>query len=176
VVGLGPADFSVASPEVRGDVHREGEAAALFQRGFTSWPSPGPRRILRGSNREQIMKIAFIIVRTLLGLMFFVFGLMFFFMTMPPPPAGPAADFMKVMFSTHYIHVVKCFEVAGGLILLTGRFTPLGLTLVGPVIVNILIYDVCVDRSGLPMGIVIAALALFLLWYKRKSFAGLVSD
>jgi putative oxidoreductase len=123
------------------------------------------------------MRIAVIIARTFLGLVFFVFGLVTLFNLMPMQmPKGDAGTFMTVMFSSHYIYAVKCFEVAGGLILLTGRFTPLGLTLVGPVIVNILFYDIFLDRTGLPMGIVIAVLALFLLWQKRSAFAGLVRN
>ena len=90
---------------------------------------------------------------------------------MPPPPAGLAADFMKVLFVSHYLSAVKCFEISGALILLSGRFTPLGLTLVGPVIVNILFYDIFLDHSGLPLGIVVAALVLFLLWQKRNAFS-----
>lgn len=123
------------------------------------------------------MKIATIIVRVLLGLMFFVLGLDFFFhfLKMPQPQLqGNAADFMKVMFSSHYIHVVKVFEVTGGFFLLIGRFVPLGLTLLGPVIVNILIYGILIDSSGLIMGIVVAALALFLVFRYRSAFAGLV--
>ena len=124
------------------------------------------------------MKIAIIIARTLLGLVFFVFGLNAFlnFIPMPPPPAGLAADFMKALFVSHYLYAVKCFEISGGLILLSGRFTPLGLTLVGPVIVNILFYDIFLDHSGLLLGLVVAALALFLLWQKRNAFAGLVRN
>jgi len=124
------------------------------------------------------MKIAIIIARTLLGLVFFVFGLNAFlnFIPMPPPPAGLAADFMRALFVSHYLYAVKCFEISGGLILLSGRFTPLGLTLVGPVIVNILFYDIFLDHSGLPLGIVVAALALFLLWQKRNAFAGLLKN
>jgi uncharacterized membrane protein YphA (DoxX/SURF4 family) len=122
------------------------------------------------------MKIAIIIARTLLGLIFFVFGLNAFlnFIPMPPPPTGLATDFMNALVTSHYLYAVKCFEISGGLILLSGRFTPLGLTLVGPVIVNILFYDIFLDHSGLLLGLVVAVLALFLLWQKRHAFAGLV--
>ena len=122
------------------------------------------------------MKIAIIIARTLLGLIFFVFGLNAFlnFIPMPPPPAGLAADFMKALFVSHYLYAVKCFEISGGLILLSGRYTPLGLTLVGPVIVNILFFHIFLDPSGLPMGIVLATLALFLLWRNSSAFVGLL--
>jgi uncharacterized membrane protein len=108
----------------------------------------------------------------------FVFGLNAFlnFIPMPPPPPGLAADFMKALFASHYHYAVKCFEIRGLLILLSGRFTPLGLPLVGPVIVNILLYDIFFDHSGLLLGLVVAVLALFLLWQKRHAFAGLVRN
>ncbi len=124
------------------------------------------------------MKIATIIARVLLGLVFFVFGLnaFFHFIPMPPPPKGPAGEFMGALFGSGYLYAIKCFEVGGGLLLLLGWKVPLGLTLLGPVIVNILFYDIFLDHSGLPMGIVVAALALFLLWSYRAAFAGLVKN
>ena len=62
----------------------------------------------------------------------------------------------------------------GGLLLLIGRYVPLGLTLLGPVIVNILLFHIFLEPSGLPMAIVVAVLALFLLCRYRTNFAGLV--
>ena len=123
------------------------------------------------------MKIATIIARTLLGLVFVVFGLNAFlnFIPLPPPKGELAGEFMKALFVSHYLYAVKCFEISGGLILLSGRFTPLGLTLVGPVIINILFFHFFLDPSGLPLAIILAVLALFLLWQKRSAFAGLLS-
>jgi len=123
------------------------------------------------------MKIATIIARTLLGLVFVVFGLNAFlnFIPLPPPKGELAGEFMKALFVSHYLYAVKCFEISGGLLLLTGRFTALGLTLVGPVIINILFFHFFLDPSGLPLAIILAMLALFLLWQKRSAFAGLLS-
>ena len=59
--------------------------------------------------------------------------------------------------------------VAGGLLLLTGRWLPLGLTLLGPVIVNILAFHVLMAPAGLGMAIVVSALALFLVWRYREN-------
>ena len=122
------------------------------------------------------MKIISIIARTLLGLIFVVFGLnaFFNFIPMPPPKGDLAGEFMKALFVSHYLYAVKCFEITGGLLLLSGRFTALGLTLVGPVVVNILFYHTFLDRSGLPMAIILSALSLFLLWRNRSAFAGLL--
>ena len=122
------------------------------------------------------MKIATVIARVLLGLIFVVFGSNIFlhFLPMPPPQATPAGDFSKALMQSHYIYVVGLLQVMGGLLLLTGRYIPLGLTLLGPVIVNILLFHIFLDPSGLPMAILVGALALFLLWRYKSNFGGLV--
>jgi putative oxidoreductase len=121
------------------------------------------------------MKIATIITRSLLGIVFLTFGANKFLNFMPAPPVtGAAAQFMGSMFATHYIFVVAASEVIGGLLLLTGRYAPLGLTLVGPVVVNILAFHAFMAPSGLPVAFVVSALALFLLWSYRAHFSGLI--
>jgi len=122
------------------------------------------------------MKIATIIARSLLGLIFVVFGSNMFlrFIPMPPPPEGPAREFMTALFLGHYLYIVGALQVAGGLLTLSGRWAPLGLTLLGPVIVNILCFHALMAPAGLPMAIVVSALALFLVWRYSQNFAGLV--
>ena len=124
------------------------------------------------------MKIATIIARNLLGLIFVTFGLNMFlnFIPMPPPPEGPAREFMTALFISHYLYVVGALQLAGGLILLSGRWIPLGLTLLGPVIVNIVCFHVLMAPAGLPMALVVSFLALFLLWRYREPFMGLVKN
>lgn len=124
------------------------------------------------------MKIATIIARSLLGLIFVVFGSNMFlhFIPMPPPLEGPAREFMTALFLSHYLYVVGALQVAGGVLLLIGRKVPFALTLLGPVIVNILCFHVLMAPAGLPMAIVVSLLALFLLWRYREHFAGLVKD
>ena len=123
------------------------------------------------------MKIATIIARSLLGLIFVVFGLNIFlnFIPIPAPPAGPARDFTMALAVSHYFYVVGGLQLIGGALLLAGRFVPLGLTLLGPVIVNILCVHLFLDPSGLSLAIIVAALALFLLWRHRPNFAGLLA-
>ena len=124
------------------------------------------------------MKIATIIVRSLLGLMFVVFGsnifLHFLPMTPPTPPPPLAVDFTKALMESHYILVIGALQVIGGALLLIGRFVPLGLTLLGPVIVNIDLFHIFLDPSGLAIAAVVSILGLFLLWQYRANFAGLV--
>src|SRR6266705_3544006 len=118
------------------------------------------------------MKYAIIIARVLLGLVFAVFGSNAFLHFIPMPPMqGQAGAFIGALVSSGYIYVIALLQVVGGLLLLIGgRFVPLGLTLLGPVIVNIVLYHIFLDTKGLPMGCVISILALFLLWVYRFKF------
>jgi putative oxidoreductase len=117
------------------------------------------------------MKYAIIIARVLLGLVFVVFGSNAFLHFIPMPPMqDQAGAFIGALITSGYIYVIAILQVVGGLLLLIGRFIPLGLTLLGPVIVNIMLYHIFLDPSGLPMAIVISILALFLLWVYRYKF------
>jgi putative oxidoreductase len=121
------------------------------------------------------MKVATVIARVLLGLVFVVFGSNIFlhFLPMPPPQPGPIGDFTKALFVSHYLHVVAVFQIVGGLLLLIGRFVPLGLVLLAPIIVNIDLVHILMDPSGLPIAIVISILEVFLIWRYREAFAGI---
>jgi putative oxidoreductase len=59
-------------------------------------------------------------------------------------------------------------------LLLIGRFVPLGLTLLGPVIVNILLFHSLLAPEGFPPALVVTALELFLVWRYREAFASLL--
>ena len=72
------------------------------------------------------------------------------------------------------VHVVAVFQIVGGLLLLIGRFVPLGLLLLAPVIVNIDLVHILMDPSGLPMATVISILLVFLVCRYRDAFAGIV--
>src|SRR5947207_14911594 len=96
------------------------------------------------------MKYAIIIVRVLLGLMFAVFGSNAFLHFIPMPQIeGEAGAFMGALINSGYVYAIAALQMVGGLLLLTGRLAPLGLTLLGPVIINIVLYHIFLDRSGL---------------------------
>lgn len=121
------------------------------------------------------MKIATLIVRVLLGLMFVVFGSNAFlhFMPMPPPPPTLAGDFMKVFMASGWVYVIGGMQVLGGLLLLIGKFVPLGLTILGAIIFNILVFHVLMAPETMAPGIVVTLMELFLVWRYRESFAGI---
>src|SRR6266480_2568498 len=114
------------------------------------------------------MKIATTIVRILLGLIFVFFGSNAFLHFLPMPPmSGHAGEFIGAMYATGYLQIVAALQVVGGALLLVGRYVPLGLTLLGPIIVNIDLYHIFMDQSGLPLAFLVSALSLFLLWRHR---------
>lgn len=124
------------------------------------------------------MRIAALIARILLGLMFFVFGLNGFlhFIPMGPMPTGLAGQYVTVMLQSHYLYVVAAFQVAGGALLLIGRYIPLALTLLGPVIVNILLYHLLMDLKGIPMAIIVTILWGIVFYRNRQYFSGLFTQ
>jgi putative oxidoreductase len=123
------------------------------------------------------MKIAVLIARILLGLLFLVFGLNGFLNFIHGPmPTGVAGQYLAVMGGTLYIHFVFVVQIVGGLLLLSGQFVPLALVLLGPVIINILLFHVSMQPSGLPPGL-FATLLWFIIFYGvRRAFAGIFAQ
>jgi putative oxidoreductase len=119
------------------------------------------------------MKIAVLIARVLLGLMFLVFGLNGFLHFIPmPPPSGMAGQYMGALFVSHYLAVVFLLEVVGGALLLANRYVPLALLLLGPVVVNIVLFHSLLAPEGLPLAVVATVLWLIVFAGVRKAFAG----
>ena len=122
------------------------------------------------------MKIATIVARVLLGLIFVVFGSNAFlrFLPMPPPPTGLAGEYLHAFMASGYMHVIGGLQVIGGLLLLIGRFIPLGLTILGAIIVNIWLFHSLLAPQGFEPAIIVTILELFLVWRYRDAFAGIV--
>ena len=121
------------------------------------------------------MKIASVIARYLLGLIFLVFGLNGFlhFIPMPPPKGALAGQFAGVIFASHYWVVVFGIQVLGGVLLLVNRFVVLALVLLGPVIVNIIFFHALMDPGGLPLAVVVVALWIILAVRYKQYLAGM---
>jgi hypothetical protein len=123
------------------------------------------------------MKIAANIVRILLGLAFILFGLMGLGVIHvdQPPLEGHAAAFMGALAGSRYFMGIAVVQIIGGILLVaSGRIAPLGLLMIGPVIVNIAFYHIFMHPADSVPAVVVAVLSLFLLYYYRKAFAGLV--
>jgi len=125
------------------------------------------------------MKIAILISRFLLGMGFIIFGLNILhpFMTSPPPPEGSlAAQFVAVMVPSHWIALVGVLQLLGGLLLVIRRTAPLGLIVLGPILVNILAFHIFLQGGqGIAPGLVFSALEIFLIYAYRSYFRAIVT-
>ncbi len=109
----------------------------------------------------------------LLGLIFVVFGLNFFLQFLPAPSmSGPPLEFGKALIASGYVMtLVKVIEVGAGLMLLSNRFVPLALTLLAPIVVNIVGFHVVLAPAGAPIALLVLTLELWLAWSYRRAFA-----
>ena len=121
------------------------------------------------------MKILTNISRFLLALIFTIFGLNGFLHFSPmPPPTGVAAQFMGAMFVTKYLSFVFAIQLIAGVLLFSKRYVPLALTLLAPVIVNILLFHSLMAPSGLGLALFVAILWGIVFASVRLAFAGIV--
>ncbi len=117
------------------------------------------------------MRIAGIVARLLLGLMFTVFGLNgFLHFLHQPPPTGLALQYLSVMTQSHMMVFVYAVQLVTGLLLLAGIFVPLALTLLGPVIVNILLFHLTLEPKGIGPGLLAAVLWFIVFFSVFESF------
>ncbi len=123
------------------------------------------------------MKIAMIIVRTLMGLMFLLGSIVFFLNLFPPPElSGPMKTFNEGLAASGYFFtLLKATELVCGLLLVTGRFVPLALVILSPIIVNILFVHLFLERTGLPVAIFLVLANIFLAYYYRDAFKALLT-
>ena len=121
------------------------------------------------------MKIAALISRILLGLIFVVFGLngFLYFLPMGPMPSGLAGQFIGALVQSHVQLVVAGLQLVGGALLLVNRYVPLALVILGPVILNIFLFHAFMAPSGLPLAIVVIILWVIVFVRHRQYFSGI---
>ncbi|MGA3033939.1 MAG: DoxX family membrane protein [Terracidiphilus sp.] len=118
------------------------------------------------------MKIVSLIARILLGAVFVFAGsnhLFNFFGNQPLPP-GVAGQFVGAMIASGYLNFIGVCEILGGLLLLVNQFVPLGLTVLGPIVVNILVVNALIMPKALPAAFVLILLWILGAWPFRPAF------
>ena len=123
------------------------------------------------------MKIASIIARYLLGLTFTVFGLNGFlnFIHQPPPANPLAMQFFVAVSASHFAAFFFAMQVLGGLLLLSGYFVPLALTVLAAELYNILAFHLTLAPASIPPALVASVLWVLVFLQYRQSFKGIFS-
>jgi uncharacterized membrane protein YphA (DoxX/SURF4 family) len=123
------------------------------------------------------MKITSIVARYLLGLMFTVFGLNGFlnFIHQPPPTDPLVLQFLGSVSQSHFAAFFFAMQVLGGLLLLSGYFVPLALTVLAAELYNILAFHLTLAPASIPPALVAAVLWVLVFLQYRENFKGIFS-
>ena len=123
-----------------------------------------------------------IIVRTLMGLLLVFSAVAYFLMVMgvmpmPDIPPGPLKTFNEGLAASGYFFtLLKITELVCGLLLLIGRFVPLALVIISPVIVNIVLTHAFLAPEGVVPGLFLALANIYLAYYYRDAFKPLLTS
>jgi uncharacterized membrane protein YphA (DoxX/SURF4 family) len=123
------------------------------------------------------MKIVSIIARYLLGLMFAVFGLNGFlnFIHQPPPTNPLAVQFLVSVSASHFAAFFFAAQLIGGLLLLSGFFVPLALTVLAAELYNILAFHLTLAPASIAPALVACVLWVLVFLQYRNSFNGVLA-
>src|ERR1700727_1472764 len=124
------------------------------------------------------MKTVSIIARYLLGLQFTVFGLNGFlnFIHQPPPANPLALQFLIAVSSSHFAAFFFAVQLIGGLLLLSGYFVPLALTLLAAELYNILAFHLTLAPASIAPALLASVLWVLVFLQYRESFQGIFSS
>jgi hypothetical protein len=104
--------------------------------------------------------------------MFTVFGLNGFlnFIHQPPPANPLALQFLIVVSSSHFAAFFFAVQLIGGLLLLSGYFVPLALTLLAAELYNILAFHLTLAPASIAPALVACVLWVLVFLQYRASF------
>jgi putative oxidoreductase len=123
------------------------------------------------------MRITSIVARYLLGLIFTVFALNGFlnFIHQPPPPNPVAIQFLVSVSESHFAAFFFAIQLLGGLLLLSGFFVPLALTVLAAELYNILAFHLTLAPATIAPALVASVLWVLVFLQYRASFKGIFS-
>ena len=132
------------------------------------------------ASATQTRKFAFgryatVVTRVLTGLLFATTGLNGFIMFMPAPDPSTMAPegvaFSAALHATGYmLQLASGVQLLAGVLLVIGRFVPLALALLAPMVVNIFLFHVFLEPSGMVMALLVVAAEIGLAWAYRDKF------
>jgi len=118
------------------------------------------------------MKIAAIIIRVLMGLLFLFASVSFLLKLFPKPELqGDVKLFNEGIDASRYLMpTVKVIELLCAIAFIIGRFVPLATLVIFPIVVNIFLFHAFLSPEGLPVASFVLLGNLFLAYYYRKNY------
>lgn len=120
------------------------------------------------------MKYVIIIARILLGLPFVIFGANALHPFIPTPPmAGDSGALAMLMMHHGWFTFIGALYVIAGLLLLVGRYVPVALVILGPILVVILLFHVTLSPNELAFPVILTLLEVFLIYAYWPAFSSI---
>jgi putative oxidoreductase len=122
------------------------------------------------------MKIAYIIIRSLLGAMLLFASITYFYMVATNKmqmPTGQPKVYMDGISTVHIMDIVKVIELLCGLAFITGFFNKLAAIVIFPILINIVLFHAFLEPAELPMMIVLLLFDLYIAYYYRETYKAL---
>ena len=144
---------------------------------------PGETKMMQATGGQErtrgVARYVPTIVRWLMGLWLFVFGLNGFLNFIPQPNVqlseGAMAFSESLMKSGYMLPLISATQLVVGALLLINRFVPLALVLLAPFVVNSMAFHIFLEHSGLPMASLLLVFELVLVWHYRKAYASVLT-
>lgn len=121
------------------------------------------------------MKIATIIIRSLIGLLLLFASISYFLHLFPEPPLSGNMKLFNdgIKASGYLVPLVKIIEFTCGLSFITGKFNKLAYILLMPITVNIFCTHIFLAPEGTPLASFLLLGNLFLIYSKWDSYKDL---
>ena len=118
------------------------------------------------------MRITFIIVRVLLGLLFLFASVSVLLNLIPPPPlTGKVKLFNEGLAAAGYfIPFLKVLELICAISLISGFYLRLFAIVLFPISVHIFLFHAFLDQSAIPVSIFVLLANIFIIYHYRKSY------
>jgi hypothetical protein len=121
------------------------------------------------------MQIAKHIPAYLLGALFLFAGANHFLHLTPMPPmTGDPATFMALMGGSGYMDIVKVLEVLIGILLIVPKTRALALILIAPIVVNILLFEVCIAKAP-GIGVALVLVTAVGIYLNREKYTSIMA-
>jgi putative oxidoreductase len=123
------------------------------------------------------MKIAVIIIRTLMGLLFLFASVVVLFKLVPQPELqGDVKIFNEGMAASRYLMtLIKVTELLCAIAFITGRFVPLATVVIFPITLNIFLYHAFLAPEGMVIATLLLLGNLFLAYAYREKYKPLLT-